>query len=179
MIHSADVRGPELPPLGTVGIALVAVISDWSAKWLAVRYLPAFDELVNTSEHAVRFAVAYNPNGPLNLFAPIRSSGVAFSVLAIVLLAYFLRVLVKSSPCDRWRRVGASLALGGVLGNLGNHWVNARGVVDFIAVPISSSHSAIFNPADVFLALGISILLVIAYHRDRSAPWWMRGLREL
>jgi lipoprotein signal peptidase len=99
----------------------------------------------------------------------------AFSSTAILLLG--LR-LTRS----RYLGLAIGLALTGSLGNVINVAYYPRGVIDFIYVPLLSSHLGIFNLSDVAIELAyglvlLSPLVLVLYRRwGRGNPIWERRL---
>ena len=73
--------------------------------------------------------------------------------------------LIKSSQFDQISVVSLALILGGGISNLWDRLTNDGWVIDFMNLGIGMIRTGIFNFADLFIMLGVGILLV---YRIRS-----------
>ena len=71
---------------------------------------------------------------------------------------------VKSTGLEK---LGFSLILGGSSGNIFDR-LYYRAVVDFIDVNINNIHWFIFNFADIFISIGVIILIVIEIFKKKT-----------
>ena len=92
----------------------------------------------------------------------------AFAVLAFAVSAYILYWLKQLKDNQLWTSIGLSLVLGGAIGNLIDRVLQAK-VTDFIDFYIdwdvfflSNGHFATFNIADIAIAVGAGLLVIIS-----------------
>jgi lipoprotein signal peptidase len=136
-----------------VAVCAVVVVSDQATKWLAWRHLDG--TLINTGAYvllspAIRQWFADPETGAI-------ANAIGFTVVAVG-----VAWLLWHRP-SRWVVVGLGLVLAGYLSNLldrvGLHkWTapgSGRGVVDFIP----SGGTSRGNVADLWIVLGLAILL--------------------
>ena len=126
------------------------------------------------------------PYGPASDFLPFVSlrltfnEGVSFSMLtfegdlgqALLLGATGLLTLIIAGWAYRshgWQRVALSLVAAGALGNLLDR--AARGsVTDFLGLHFGDWHPFVFNLADVWISLGVFVLLASSLTRKEKRP---------
>lgn len=83
------------------------------------------------------------------------------SVVLLVAGVYLFRRFGGSKGC----LLGASLFVGGGLGNLVDRFRNDGRVIDFIMIDVGELRTAVFNVADVCILAGVALLL---YYVRRS-----------
>jgi signal peptidase II len=91
-----------------------------------------------------------------------------FAVLAFAVSAYILYWLKQLKQNQRWTAIGLALVLGGAIGNLIDRVLQAK-VTDFIDFYVdwdvfflSNGHFATFNIADIAIAVGAALLVIIS-----------------
>lgn len=122
---------------------------------------------------------ALEPYGPPIDFLPFVSlrlsfnEGVSFSLLAFdgeaarllligLTAALTLGLIAWVYRSQGWQRAGLALAAAGALGNLIDR--AARGsVTDFLGLHVGDWYAFVFNLADVWITLGVALLLVTPY----------------
>jgi signal peptidase II len=90
-----------------------------------------------------------------------------FTTIAIVILILYYRSIPKSEISMHW---GLAMILPGAFGNLLDRVIHpGKGVVDFIRLGISPEiYWPIFNLADVYVTIGIGILLYSFWKEEKS-----------
>ncbi|MGN1358759.1 MAG: signal peptidase II, partial [Bacilli bacterium] len=106
----------------------------------------------------------------------VRNTGAAFSIFSgntfLVMIVSFIIIIgiilyiSKNKPSNKMEKVAYSLILGGAIGNFIDRVIYGY-VRDFIEIDIFGWDYPIFNLADVFVVVGV-ILLVIATWRGRN-----------
>ena len=102
----------------------------------------------------------------------VRNTGAAWSVLSsrtyLVLIISFLIIvgivlfLYKNKPNSKLEKFAYSMILGGAFGNFLNRLVYGY-VIDFIDIRIFNYDYPIFNFADVFIVLGVLLLIIYTW----------------
>jgi signal peptidase II len=127
----------------------------------------------------LNFSLHYNSGAMLGLFADLPpvlrivslSTGGAFLVVTYALVQYLLPIRSMKM------RIGMSVLLGGILGNVSDRIMWGH-VVDFIILGSPETYlSPAFNLADVFQWLGY-ILVVYAVAKDGSQLWPENNVRR-
>ena len=131
-------------------IILLITVDQWS-KLLAV------DRLMNDSpftviENILKFEYVENPGAAFSSFLNERTFLCIVTVVALIVFSYYL---VKCE--DRFSLVGLILVIGGAIGNFIDR-IRVSYVIDFISF---SFFSPVFNLADVFLTVGVAIIVIV------------------
>lgn len=143
-------------------IGLVAVVLDQVTKYAAEAFL-GNGQVVNVVGDLLRFRLAYNDAAAFSLGFGATWVLALISSVAVLLLLWF----GPKAKTTTWAAI-AGLVLGGAAGN----WVDrvfkepqffSGHVVDFIQIPFNFP---IFNLADSFLVIGISLAILRTLRGD-------------
>lgn len=99
-------------------------------------------------------------------FGSFQGYGWVFTGLAFIVVALILYYYPKVEPEDGWMRVAMSMQLAGALGNVIDRLTLGGKVTDFISV----GTFPVFNVADSSITLGVILLLVGAWWKERHLP---------
>lgn len=109
----------------------------------------------------------------LNIF-PIWNKGISFGLLSFDktnlyhLLSIFISIIIfvliiMAIKSESLKRLSLLIVIGGALGNLYDR-LKYNGVLDFIDFHVGNFHWFIFNVADIFITLGIIIMILIEFN---------------
>ncbi|MDG5814731.1 signal peptidase II [Chitinispirillales bacterium ANBcel5] len=155
-----------------VVVAAVGFFLDWYTKHLAESKLTMGVPVSVIGEY-FQFLLVYNRGAlfgfnPANWISwfPTTSFFLGFSVIAVIFLLFYYRSLAKHEIILHW---GLVMILPGALGNMFDRIIHPqKGVIDFLKVGISQDvYWPIFNLADVYLTIGIGLIL-LSYFKERS-----------
>jgi signal peptidase II len=128
--------------------ANVTLGSDWLPSWLS--WLMPF----------ARIRYWYNPGAAFGIF---QNGNMVFTVLAIIvtfLILYYYPLAVHEGW---WLRLAMAMQFAGALGNLIDRLM-FKHVTDFISV----GNFAIFNIADASISVGVAVLILGVWWKDRA-----------
>ena len=112
-----------------------------------------------------------NPGGMLS-FGYNLSGGIRFIIfqvfISIVLVIIFGYVLLKKD-LKLFQTVSFVLFISGGLGNLIDRFTNNGKVIDFIILQVNGLHTGVFNLADFYITIGVSILLITNFFPKRNS----------
>lgn len=98
-------------------------------------------------------------------FGMLQELGMVFAVLAVIVSLAILYYFPQVAEKDWTLRLALGLQFGGAMGNLVDrltqHWI----VTDFISV----GSFAVFNVADASISVGVAVLLLAVWLKDREA----------
>ena len=107
----------------------------------------------------------------------VQNTGAAWSILSnktyIIVLISFIIILVigyyvlKNKPNTKMEKIAYSLILGGAVGNFIDRIIYGY-VIDFMDFYIFGYNYPIFNIADTFIVIGIIILIIITWRKDKK-----------
>jgi signal peptidase II len=171
-VRRVKLGGPTVVKWGlriAVLVALAASIScDRMSKHVAVTTLagtPARSLLADT----IRLEYVENAGGFLSLgsdLPPLVRTGVFTVGVGLILLAVI--VAAVQLPLNIWQRAGLSLF---VVGGASN-WIDRvlhGSVIDFLNVGFGPLRTGIFNVADVYITLGVAIVVCAELRRGGRA----------
>ena len=91
------------------------------------------------------------------------------SILAVVVIVFYIGKMLVQSPRDTWSQVGLALILGGAVGNYIDRL--SRGfVVDFLEAHwFNKAAWPSFNIADSAICIGAALILIDSFRREKKA----------
>ena len=143
---------------------LILVTLDQLSKWLAYEYLGgignsvdinAFFSLTFVHNYGAAFSFLADQNGWQRYFLSAISA-----VASVVIAIWMLRTPLK----HRFKIISLTLILSGAVGNLIDRMVNGF-VVDFIDLHYQGFYWPIFNLADIFITIGVLLLLIMDWKK--------------
>ena len=141
-------------------LSIIFVIADQVSKLIvisktkSVEVIKSFFYLTYTNNNGAAFSILTGKRILLII--------VTFIVIGI--LVYYIR---KTEIKENINKIALSLVIGGSIGNLIDRIV--RGVVvDFLDFKILGYNYPIFNLADTFIVLGVFLLLIGMFRKDKN-----------
>jgi signal peptidase II len=148
-----------------LGLAGAVVALDQWTKWLVrtnlpfqATWLPSWLEWL----HPYARIVHWNNSGAA--FGSFQGGNTVFTILAIVVIGAILYYYPRVDPLDWTLRLAMGFQLGGAAGNLVDRLRMSR-VTDFISV----GSFPVFNIADSAITVGVLVLLMGVWLREKSA----------
>ena len=90
-----------------------------------------------------------------------------YNILTLIIILITFVVLFFAIKSSRVEKIGFSMIFGGSLGNIFDRLYYSA-VVDFIDFHINNIHWFIFNIADIFISLGVIILITIEFFNKKK-----------
>jgi len=139
------------------------VLLDQLTKYL-VRSNLAFSEMWSPWHWLLPYARIVHWQNTGAAFGMFQDLGAVFAVLAIIVSGAIIYFFPKV-PKDDWPiRIALGLQLGGALGNLIDRLTMDYVVTDFISI----GNFAVFNIADASITIGVVILIITMWFRERE-----------
>lgn len=129
--------------------ASIPLGGDWLPEWLA--WLAPY----------ARIRHWHNTGAAFGLF---QNGALVFAVLAIIVSALIIYYFPHTPRAEWWLRLALGMQLGGALGNLVDRLAFEGRVTDFISV----GDFAIFNLADSSITVGVGVLLLGVWLKERA-----------
>lgn len=151
-----------------VWLSVVIIFVDQLTKWMANANL-VYQQPVPLTSY-LNLTLVYNEGAA---FGFLDDQGgwqqIFFAVLAIVVSTYIVYWMYKLKENQIWTSIGLALVLGGAIGNLIDRVLQAK-VTDFIDFYVEgwdvfflhNGHFATFNVADIAIAVGAVILVIVS-----------------
>ncbi|MEI7844865.1 MAG: signal peptidase II [Chloroflexota bacterium] len=103
----------------------------------------------------------YNTGAAFGSFA---GYGWVFTILAFVVAGLIIFYYPQVDDTDWWLKLAMGMQLGGAMGNVIDRLTNNGQVTDFISV----GNFAVFNVADASISVGVVILLIGVWFKERN-----------
>jgi len=157
-----------------VWLSVVVIFLDQLTKWMVNANFELYEKLP-VMPH-LNLTLTYNTGAA---FGFLNDQGgwqqIFFAVLAFAVSGYILYWLKQLKENELWTSIGLALVLGGAIGNLIDRVLQAK-VTDFIDFYIdwdvfflSNGHFATFNVADIAIAVGAALLVIISlFTKDKE-----------
>ena len=125
---------------------------------------------ISVAADTVRFELAHNPGGFLNLGAGLGPNvrRLFFLLFVPVLLVVVCGAFLRSSPASRYWPLGLGLVTGGGLANWLDRLLHDGYVTDFVSMGLGPLRTGVFNVADVAVMTG-ALLLLLPLSRDGAS----------
>ena len=107
----------------------------------------------------------WNEGIAFGLFSFSQSNLYNLITLIIVMIIFFILTLIIKS--EGLERISLSMVFGGALGNLYDR-IMYKAVPDFIDFHIRDLHWFIFNVADIFITLGVIMLILLELLKNKK-----------
>ena len=89
-----------------------------------------------------------------------------YNIITLIIILITFVILFFAIKSDGVERIGFSMIFGGSLGNIFDRLYYAA-VVDFIDFHINNIHWFIFNIADIFISLGVIVLILLEFFKKK------------
>ncbi len=147
-----------------LAIATVVVAMDQWTKWLVRSRLPFQESWMPPSlEWLSPFARIVHWNNSGAAFGSFQNGNTVFTILAMLVILAILYYYPRVDPGDWTLRLAMGLQLGGASGNLIDRLQMGR-VTDFISI----GTFPVFNVADSAISIGVVVLLLGVWLRERA-----------
>lgn len=143
-------------------LSIIFVLLDQASKYSVINYLNKDIEVINNF-----FYLIYTKNNGA-AFSILTGKRLFLIIITLLIIGSLIYYIIKNEISSKIEILAFSLIIGGSLGNLIDRVVRGY-VVDFISVKIFGYHFPIFNIADSLICIGVFILLIIQFRKERKS----------
>lgn len=133
---------------------LLAFLIDYLTKFWARNYLINYPEGLNLIGDYLRFYLVFNPYGIFSISFKIEELHYILPIIGIILFLFF-----GLKGKKKIYQFAYGLILGGAIGNVSERIIRGK-VTDFIDMGIKDLRWPTYNLADLFIVVGILIILL-------------------
>ena len=112
------------------------------------------------SSRFINFELIWNKGIAFGLFS--LSNGLSYKLITILIIFIVIILIYFIFRSRSYEKFGLILILGGALGNLFDR-IFYSAVPDFIDLHVNSYHWFIFNVADIFISIGVIIMIMTEF----------------
>jgi len=146
-------------------IAVVIFILDRLSKYHILQFSNTVEKLDIPITSFLNFNLVYNRGIAFGLFAA--DDTFYYNIITFIIITITLVVLLMALKTSGIERFSFSMIFGGSLGNIFDRLYYSA-VVDFIDVHINNFHWFIFNFADIFISIGIILLIFFEIFKKKT-----------
>ena len=139
-------------------ISFVTFFLDRFSKYYILKIFnsESIDSFAVTS--FLNFSLIFNKGIAFGLFS--FNEQIYYNIISLIIILITLIVLILAFKSKGVEKISFSLIFGGSLGNIFDRLYYSS-VIDFIDLHINNFHWFIFNFADIFISLGVIILIIL------------------
>ena len=141
-------------------IAALIFTLDRLSKYFILKLSNSVEEFNIPVTSFLNFNLVWNNGIAFGLFS--FNEQFYYNIITLVIIIITLVILFFAIKSAGVERIGFSMIFGGSLGNIFDRLYYSA-VVDFIDFHINNIHWFIFNIADIFISLGVIILITIEF----------------
>ncbi len=142
-------------------LSIIFTLLDQASKYSVINYLHKDIEVINNF-----FYLIYTKNNGA-AFSILTGKRLFLIVITVLIIGSLIYYIIKNEVSSKIEILSFSLIIGGSLGNLIDRVVRGY-VIDFISVKIFGYYFPIFNIADTLICIGVFILLIIQFRKERK-----------
>ncbi len=143
-------------------LSIIFTILDQASKYSVINYLNKDIEVINNF-----FYLIYTKNNGA-AFSILTDKRIFLIIITLLIIGSLIYYIIKNEISSKIEILSFSLIIGGSIGNLIDRVVRGY-VVDFISVKIFGYHFPIFNIADSLICIGVFILLIVQFRKERKS----------
>ena len=133
---------------------------DRVTKILIINNGKKFDEVNVEITSFLNFNLIWNDGIAFGLFSFDQKT--YYNLITFIIIMITIVIFVMIIKTQKIEKLGFMMIFGGSLGNIFDR-IYYSSVVDFIDLHINNFHWFIFNIADIFISLGVVILIVLEF----------------
>ena len=146
-------------------ISFVTFFLDRFSKYYILKIFnsESIDSFTVTS--FLNFSLIFNKGIAFGLFS--FNEQIYYNIISLIIILITLIVLILALKSKGVEKISFSLIFGGSLGNIFDRLYYSS-VIDFIDLHINNFHWFIFNFADIFISLGVIILIILEIFKKKK-----------
>ena len=146
-------------------ISFVTFFLDRFSKYYILKIFnsESIDSFAVTS--FLNFSLIFNKGIAFGLFS--FNEQIYYNIISLLIILITLIVLILAFKSKGVEKISFSLIFGGSLGNIFDRLYYSS-VIDFIDLHINNFHWFIFNFADIFISLGVIILIILEIFKKKK-----------
>ena len=146
-------------------IAALIFTLDRLSKYFILKLSNSVEEFNIPVTSFLNFNLVWNNGIAFGLFS--FNEQFYYNIITLVIIIITLVILFFAIKSAGVERIGFSMIFGGSLGNIFDR-LYYTAVVDFIDLHINNIHWFIFNIADIFICLGVMMLIVLEFFNRKK-----------
>ena len=146
-------------------IAALIFTLDRLSKYFILKLSNSVEEFNIPVTSFLNFNLVWNSGIAFGLFSFYEQF--YYNIITLIIIIITLVILLFAIKSNGVEKIGFSMIFGGSLGNIFDR-LYYPAVVDFIDLHINNIHWFIFNIADIFISLGVMMLIVLEFFNRKK-----------
>ncbi len=140
--------------------SIICLFLDILSKYLIDRFFVVMESKTIINKFLFITKI-YNDGASWNIL----SGNTIILIIITIIFLLFLLIYQKRFKINKRNIISFSMIYGGIIGNLLNRIIYGY-VIDFIDIKLGHYNFPVFNLADIFIVLGVLLLLYSIYKKD-------------
>ena len=145
-------------------IVFIVFLSDRVSKYIILKLSQPLGELDISVTSILNFHLIWNNGIAFGLFS--FEQEFYYNLLTLLIITITSIIIWLSYKAEGLEKISYLLIIGGSLGNIFDR-IFYSSVPDFIDISINSFHWFIFNVADIFISIGVILLIILEFFKKK------------
>jgi signal peptidase II len=145
-------------------IVFIVFLSDRVSKYIILKLSQPLGELNISVTSFLNFRLIWNNGIAFGLFS--FEQDFYYNLFTLLIITITSIVIWLSYKADGLEKISYLLIIGGSLGNIFDRILYSS-VPDFIDISINNFHWFIFNVADIFISIGVVLLIILELFKKK------------
>jgi signal peptidase II len=146
-------------------IILIVFFLDRISKYIILKLSQPLGELSVSVTSFLNFNLIWNKGVAFGFFS--LEQDLYYNLLTMIIIAVTLIIIWLASRSQRLEKISYLMIIGGSFGNIFDRLYYSS-VLDFIDISINNFHWFIFNVADIFITLGVILLIILEFFNKKN-----------
>lgn len=144
-------------------LTLLFIVLDIVSKLIIGKYM-SLEETIVVIKDFLNITYVHNTGVAWSMFS---HNSILVIIVSLIVIVGILLYIKNNNPGSLCEKIAYSLVLGGALGNFINR-IGWGYVIDFIDVKIFNYDYPIFNLADIFIVVGVFMLVIYTWRNENG-----------
>ena len=145
-------------------IVFIVFLSDRVSKYIILKLSQPLGELDISVTSFLNFNLIWNKGIAFGLF-PFEQD-FYYNLFTLLIITITTIIIWLSYKANGLEKISYLMIIGGSLGNIFDR-VFYSSVLDFIDISINNFHWFIFNVADIFISIGVILLIILEFFKKK------------
>ena len=141
-------------------------ILDRTSKYMIIKSSEPLGELNMSITSYLNFNLVWNNGIAFGLFS--FEQDFYYNLISLIIISVTLIIIWLAYRAQGLEKIGYLMITGGSLGNIFDRMYYSS-VIDFIDISINNFHWFIFNVADIFISLGVILLIILEFFKKKKS----------
>ena len=144
----------------------IIFLLDRISKYMIIKSSEPLGELNMSITSYLNFNLVWNNGIAFGLFS--FEQDFYYNLISLIIILVTLIIIWLAYQTKGLEKIGYLMITGGSLGNIFDRMYYSS-VLDFIDISINNFHWFIFNVADIFISLGVILLIILEFFKKKKS----------